>query len=41
MRYRSRWISSRANFLVHVKVLARLFQGKFLQMLKKAHSEGA
>jgi hypothetical protein len=40
MRYRSRWISSRANFLVHVKVLARLFQGKFLQMLKKAHSEG-
>ena len=37
----SRWISSPSNFLVHVKVLARLFQGKFLQMLKKAHSEGA
>ena len=29
----SRWISSRSNFLVHVKVLARLFRGKFLAML--------
>ena len=36
----SRWISSRANFLVHVKVLARLFRGKLLDMLTKAHSEG-
>jgi hypothetical protein len=24
------WISSRSNFFVHVKVLARLFRGKFL-----------
>src|ERR1700680_4625601 len=37
---RSRWISSRSNFLVHVKVLARLFRGKFLAMLIDAHSGG-
>jgi Putative transposase/Transposase zinc-binding domain len=36
----SRWISSRPNFLVHVKVLARLFRGKFLAMLIDAHSGG-
>jgi Putative transposase/Transposase zinc-binding domain len=36
----SRWVSSRANFLVHVKVLARLFRGKFLAMLIDAHSHG-
>src|ERR1700688_3131664 len=36
----SRWISSRSNFLVHVKVLARLFRGKFLAMLIDAHSAG-
>jgi hypothetical protein len=36
----SRWISSRSNFLVHVNVLARLFRGKFLAMLTKAHAEG-
>jgi len=35
-----RWISSRANFFVHVKVLARLFRGKFLAMLVDAHSGG-
>ena len=35
-----RWISSRSNFLVHVNVLARLFRGKFLAMLTKAHAEG-
>jgi Putative transposase/Transposase zinc-binding domain len=35
----SRWISSRSNFLVHVKVLARLFRGRFLAMLAKAHTE--
>ena len=34
-----RWISSRSNFLVHVNVLARLFRGKFLAMLTKAHAE--
>jgi Putative transposase/Transposase zinc-binding domain len=36
----SRWISSRPDFLVHVKVLARLFRGKFLAMLIDAHSGG-
>ena len=36
----SKWISSRSNFLVHVKVLARLFRGKFLAMLIDAHSRG-
>ena len=36
----SRWISSRADFLVHVNVLARLFRGKFLAMLIDAHSCG-
>ena len=36
----SRWISSRSNFLVHVKVLARLFRGKFLAMLVDAHAAG-
>jgi Putative transposase/Transposase zinc-binding domain len=36
----SRWISSRSNFLVHVKVLARLFRGKFLAMLMDTHSGG-
>src|ERR1700693_5977459 len=36
----SRWISSRSNFLVYVNVLARLFRGKFLTMLTKAHVEG-
>ena len=36
----SRWISSRQDFLVHVKLLARLFRGKFLAMLIDAHSRG-
>jgi len=36
----SRWISSPSNFLVHEKVLARLFQGKLLAMLTHAHVEG-
>ena len=36
----SRWISARSNFLVHVNVLARLFRGKFLAMLSKAHAGG-
>jgi Putative transposase/Transposase zinc-binding domain len=36
----SRWVSSRPDFLVHVKVLARLFRGKFLAMLIDAHSAG-
>jgi hypothetical protein len=29
----TRWLSSRSDFLVHVKVLARLFRGKMLAML--------
>ena len=36
----SRWVSSRSSFLLHVNVLARLFRGKFLAMLSKAHAEG-
>jgi hypothetical protein len=36
----SRWISSRPRFLVHVNVLSRLFQGRFLAMLAKAHRQG-
>jgi hypothetical protein len=36
----SRWISSRPDFLVPVKVLARLFRGNFLAMLIDAHSGG-
>jgi hypothetical protein len=32
-----RQFASRANFLVHVKVLARLFRGKMLAMLMEAH----
>jgi hypothetical protein len=36
----SRWVSSRSSFFVHVKVLARLFRGKFLAMLMDAHSGG-
>src|SRR5262245_50608920 len=36
----SRWISSRPGFLVHVNVLSRLFSGRFLTMLSKAHTQG-
>jgi Transposase zinc-binding domain/Putative transposase len=36
----TRWVSSRADFLVHVKVLARLFRGKTLAMLMEAHGAG-
>jgi hypothetical protein len=36
----SRWIFSRPRFLVHVNVLSRLFQGCFLAMLAKAHTQG-
>ena len=36
----TRWISSRSNFLVHVKMLARLFRGKMLAMLVDAHDAG-
>jgi hypothetical protein len=36
----SRWVPCRPDFLLHVKVLARLFRGKFLAMLIDAHSGG-
>jgi hypothetical protein len=36
----SRWIASRPDFLVHVKVLSRLFRGRLLAMLAKAHAQG-
>ena len=36
----TRWIASRANFLVHVHVLASKFRGKFLAMLGEAHADG-
>jgi hypothetical protein len=36
----TRWIAARSNFLVHVNVLARLFQGKMLAMLMHAHDAG-
>jgi hypothetical protein len=36
----TRWLSSRSDFLVHVKVLARLFRGKMLAMLMDAHDTG-
>jgi hypothetical protein len=36
----ARWVPARANFLVRVDVLARLFQGKMLAMLMHAHTAG-
>jgi len=36
----ARWVAARSNFLVHVKVLARLFRGKMLAMLMHAHDAG-
>jgi Putative transposase/Transposase zinc-binding domain len=36
----TRWLSSRSDFLVHVKLLARLFRGKMLAMLMDAHDAG-
>lgn len=35
----NRWISSREGFFIPVKVLSRLFQGKFLSYLKHAYNE--
>jgi hypothetical protein len=34
---RSRWVPCRPDFLVHVRVLSRLFRGRFLKMLIAAH----
>jgi hypothetical protein len=36
----ARWVAARSSFLVHVNVLARLFQGKMLAMLMHAHDTG-
>ena len=36
----SRWVASRASFLVHVNLLARLFSGRMLAMLVDAHDAG-
>ena len=36
----TRWVAARSDFLVHVKVLARLFRGKMLAMLTDAHRAG-
>jgi hypothetical protein len=36
----TRWLSSRSDFFVHVKLLARLFRGKMLAMLTHAHDAG-
>jgi hypothetical protein len=36
----TRWISSRKNFFVPVRVLSRLFRGKFLAYLEKAYKSG-
>jgi len=33
----ARWVAARADFLVHVNVMARLFRGKMLAMLVAAH----
>ncbi len=33
----SKWISCRENFFIHVKVLSRVFRGKFLDYLKKSY----
>ncbi len=37
---RKEWISSRKNFFVHVKVLSRVFRGKFLDYLGRAFKKG-
>src|SRR5271157_438010 len=36
----SRWISSRHSFFLPIKVLSRVFRGKFVAALKRACSEG-
>ncbi len=35
-----RWVSARNNFFVSVKVLGRLFRGKFLHALRQVHRRG-
>src|ERR1022692_2258478 len=36
----TKWVSSRANFLVSVKVLGRLFRGKYLAAVKELYEAG-
>ena len=36
----TRWIRSRASFLVRVDVLSKMFRGKFIAMLSAAHADG-
>jgi hypothetical protein len=36
----SRWISCRKNFFLPVRVLSRLFRGKFLALLQAAYRKG-
>jgi len=37
---RSRWIRSKPNFLLPVRVLSKVFRGKFLDGLRRAHAKG-
>lgn len=37
----TKWVSSRANFLLSVKVLGRLFRGKFLAGVKELYEAGS
>jgi hypothetical protein len=37
---RTRWIAGRADFFLPVRVLSRLFRGKFLDLLKQAYVAG-
>lgn len=37
---RDRWVSCRPNFFLPVRVLGRLFRGKFLAMTKRAFTQG-
>jgi len=37
----NRWVSSRKNFFIHVKVLSKLFKYKFLDYLKTCFETGA
>jgi len=35
-----RWVSAKNDFFIHIKPMARLFRGKFLDGLSKAHEQG-
>ena len=37
---KGQWVSAQKNFFIHVKPIARLFRGKFLDGLSKAHQQG-